>query len=51
MTDHESENLCRIHRASMEILRGTGMRFLHPDAIKLLRPNGVRVEDDTAHFT
>ncbi len=51
MTDHESENLCRIHRASMEILRGTGMRFLHPDAIQVLRSNGVRVEDDTAHFT
>ena len=37
-----------IHERSLEILGTVGMRFLHPDAIDVLKKHGVRVEDDIA---
>jgi len=45
------ETVRKLHAASMEILEKTGMRFLHPDANKILQEHGVKVVDGTAHFT
>lgn len=41
----------QIHEASMKILAKTGMRFHHPDAIEILKKNGIRVEGEIAYFT
>lgn len=46
-----TEDLRRIHLASMRILEETGMKFLHPEVIELLKKNGVRLEGQTAYFT
>lgn len=41
-----------IHEASMRILERTGMKFEHPDAIKVLKENGIKVDDEgVAYFT
>ena len=40
-----------IHDRSMEILQTVGMRFLHPDALEVLKKHGVRLEGNTAYFT
>lgn len=45
------EKAKKIHEATMRILETTGMRFLHPDAIAILKEHGVRVEGDVAFFT
>ena len=45
------ERVREIHRNSMEILATTGVRFHHPDAVKVLTEHGVRVEDNVAFFT
>ena len=45
------ENVKKIHEATMHILEHTGMQFAHPDAQKILREHGVRMEGDVAHFT
>lgn len=47
----KNENVEKLHQASAAILERTGMRFLHPDAIRVLRENGIRVEGDRAYFT
>lgn len=42
-----TEEHCRvIHRASLEILRRTGVRVYHQDALKLLKSAGAAVSDD-----
>lgn len=46
-----TEDLKQIHLASMRILEETGMKFLHPEVIEILKKNGVRVVDQTAYFT
>lgn len=45
------ENVVKIHRVSMRILEKTGMKFHHPDAIDILKKNGIRVEGNIAYFT
>ncbi len=40
-----------IHDAAMRILARTGIQFHHPDAIEILKDNGIRVEGETAYFT
>lgn len=45
------ENVKKIHEASMKILAETGMNFLHPDAQKVLKEHGVRMEGSRAFFT
>ena len=41
-----------IHEASMRILARTGMRFEHPEAIQVLKDNGIDVDDEgVARFT
>lgn len=46
-----SVDVQKIHEASMEILKTTGIKFHHPDAVKVLREHGVSMEGDVAHFT
>ncbi len=41
----------KIHEASMKILEKTGVKFHHPDAVKVLKDHGIRMEGDVAHFT
>lgn len=42
----------KIHENSMKILAETGMKFHHPDAIKVLKEHGIRVTDSgIAYFT
>lgn len=45
------EKVKQIHEASMRILRETGVRFLHPDAVKVLQNNETKMEGDIAYFT
>ena len=40
-----------IHERSLEILETVGMRFLHPDAIEVLKKYGVRTDGNIAYFT
>jgi trimethylamine--corrinoid protein Co-methyltransferase len=41
-----------IHRASLEILRRTGVRVFHPEALKLLRSADTVISDDNlVHFS
>lgn len=46
-----NENLIKIHEASMRILNKTGVKFHHPDAVEILKANGVRMEGNVAYFT
>lgn len=46
-----TQNVRRIHEASMRILARTGMKFGHPDAQRVLKENGIRMEGDIAYFT
>lgn len=36
------ENVRKIHEATMRILSSTGVKFHHPDAVKVLKKNGIR---------
>ena len=40
------EQIEAIHAASLTVLRDTGMDFLHPEAIAILRAGGANVSDD-----
>lgn len=44
------EELNRIHKASMEILQKTGVKFHHPEILSLLKSKGIRVEGERAFF-
>lgn len=46
-----NERVTKIHEASMRILEQTGMKFLHPDAVKILNEHGIRMEGNVAYFT
>lgn len=48
---NEKEKVQKIHEATLRILQNTGMKFVHPDAQKILREHGVRMEGDVAFFT
>lgn len=41
----------QIHEASMRILSEAGIKFHHPDALKVLREHDVRIENGIAYFT
>lgn len=41
----------KIHRAAMQILEKTGVKFHNEKALKILRKNNVRLEGNTAFFT
>ncbi len=44
------DELESIHVASLRVLTETGMDFLHPDALRLLRDAGARVEGERVRF-
>lgn len=47
----KNENLNRINDASIEMLETIGMEFVSPEAKKVLREHGVKIENDRAFFT
>jgi len=44
------EALNRIHDASMEILKGTGIAFNEPQALSLFKSRGFKVENNIVFF-
>lgn len=46
-----NKNVQAIHDKTMEILETVGMRFLHPEAIEILKSHGVKVDGQIAYFT
>lgn len=44
------EQLAEIHLATLEVLAKTGVRFMHPQAIEILRSGGAIIEDDLVKF-
>ncbi len=45
------EELQKIHDASMRILGRTGIKFFHPEAVALLKENGIKENDGAFCFT
>lgn len=43
--------LDKIHQATIQLLRKTGVKFHHPQAVEILRSNDVLVENNIAYFT
>ncbi len=42
----------KLHEATMKILATTGMKYHHPEAIEILKKNGINVDDEgVARFT
>ena len=41
----------QLHQASMRILKETGIQFLLPEALQILKDHGIRVEGSIAYFT
>lgn len=44
-------NVHKIHNATMRVLEKTGVKFHHPDAVKVLKEHGIRMEGEVAYFT
>ena len=44
-------NVQKIHEATMRILERTGVKFHHPDAVKILKEHNIRMDGDVAYFT
>lgn len=44
-------NAQAIHDKTMELLGTVGIRFLHPEAVKLLKSHGVKMDGQIAYFT
>ncbi|MDR1044531.1 MAG: trimethylamine methyltransferase family protein [Candidatus Adiutrix sp.] len=47
----ENGKLEQLHKASMEILGKSGIKFLLPRAVEILKSNGIRIESDVAYLT
>lgn len=47
----KNNNAQAIHNKTMELLRTVGMRFVHTDAIKVLKSHGVKMDGEIAYFT
>lgn len=46
-----SNEVQKIHDATVEILEKTGVKFHHPDAIQVLKDHGIRLDGNVAYFT
>ena len=46
-----NNNVQAIHNKTMELLGTVGMRFLHQDAVDILRKHGVKMDGNIAFFT
>ena len=44
-------NAQAIHDKTMEVLKTVGMRFLHPEAVEILKKHGIKVDGNIAYFT
>lgn len=44
-------NVQKIHEATMRIMERTGVKFHHPDAVKILKEHNIRMDGDVAYFT
>ena len=51
MPNRTREKAQAIHDKTMELLGTVGMRFLHPQAVEILRKHGVKTDGNTAYFT
>ena len=51
MTNADQKKAQAIHDKTMELLGTVGMRFLHPEAVGVLKKHGVKVDGNTAYFT
>ena len=49
--DNMDEDLKQIHIASMRILEQTGMKFLHPEVVEIVKQKGIKVSGQTVFFT
>lgn len=47
----EKDKITKIHKASMELLAKTGMKFHHEEAIRLLSSHGIKTDGNIAYFT
>lgn len=45
------DNAQAVHDKTMELLGKVGMRFLHPEAVEVLKSHGVKVDGQIAYFT
>ncbi len=45
------KDIKNIHSTSMHLLEKTGVEFLHKEALKIFKENGVRVEDKRVYLT
>lgn len=46
----KKEEIEKIHEKSLYILKNTGIRFEHPEALDIFKRNGAVVEDDTVYL-
>lgn len=51
MNEKLQGNVQKIHEATMRILKRTGVKFLHPDALEVLKSNNIELKDNVAYFT
>jgi trimethylamine--corrinoid protein Co-methyltransferase len=48
---HMQIDLEQIHEASLKILRKTGVKFDHPEILKIIKKHGIQVSEQVAYFT
>lgn len=46
-----TEDLKKIHHASMKILQNTGVKFRHPQVLDIIQQKGIKVIGETVFFT
>ena len=46
----KKEEIEKIHEKSLYILKNTGIRFEHPEALDIFKRNGAVVENDTVYL-
>jgi len=44
-------NLMKIHEASLRVLEETGVRFFHPEVLRIIKGNGVKVQGNIGYFS
>lgn len=48
---NKTNNAQAIHDKTMELLGTVGIRFLHPEAVEILKSHGVKMDGQIAYFT
>lgn len=44
-------SLVKIHEASLRVLEETGVRFFHPEVLRIMKGNGVKVQENIGYFS